>query len=196
MTKHLSEAERRAQILQAARAVFIEKGFLSARVQDVAKRAGLSKGAVYFYFPSKRELFLALVNVENESTYSFLDEAERDPRPVALKLIDLSRRYLDYFAVREHPPRFFLMMSEQAIRDEEIQEEVHAVHHSFVDAAARLVAQGIAEGTFRELDPIAVAELLKALVDGLAGEAAVGVRPDHDRLARDGIQVLLRGLLT
>ena len=56
MTRHASQAERRAQILRAARVVFIENGYLAARVQDVAKRAGLSKGAVYFYFDSKREL--------------------------------------------------------------------------------------------------------------------------------------------
>ena len=61
MTKHLSETERRAQILRAARSVFIEKGYLAARVEDVAKQAGMSKGAVYFYFSSKRELFLALM---------------------------------------------------------------------------------------------------------------------------------------
>ena len=68
MTKHLSEAERRSQILRAARAVFIEKGFLAARVEDVAKRASLSKGAVYFYFSSKRDLFMALVQEEHEAT--------------------------------------------------------------------------------------------------------------------------------
>ena len=61
MTKHQSETDRRNQILRSARAVFIERGYLDARVEDVAKRAGLSKGAVYFYYESKRHLFLTLV---------------------------------------------------------------------------------------------------------------------------------------
>lgn len=196
MTKHLSEAERRAQILKAARAVFIEKGYLGARVQDVAHRAGLSKGAVYFYFQSKRELFMALVHEEHEATYSFLDEAERDPRPAAVKLKSLVDVYLDYFAGLTAPPRFFLMMSEEGIRDEDIQEEVQAVHQHFVDASSRLFAQGIAEGTFAaELDPMAAAQLLKALVDGLMGEAAVGIRPDRELLASHGLRILLTGLL-
>lgn len=195
MTKHQSESERRAQILRSARSVFVEKGFLEARVADVAERANLSKGAVYFYFSSKRELFLALVREEHENTYSFLDQAEQDDRPAAVKLLDLGRKYLDYFAGLKSPPRFFIQMVELGIRDEEIREEVQAVHERFVDAVTRILAQGMAEGTFRQLDPQAVAQLLKGLIDGLAGESAIGIRPEPERLAGDGIQMILQGLL-
>lgn len=195
MTKHMSETERRSQILRAARSVFIEKGYQVARVQDVAKRASLSKGAVYFYYSSKRELFLALVREEHEATYSFLDNAEKDPRPAAVKLMELGMRYLDYFAGLKSPPRFFLMMCEIGIRDEEIREEVQAVHASFIDSVTRIMAQGMAEGSFRQLDPEAVAQMLKALIDGLAGESAVGLRPDKERLAVTGMQLILHGIL-
>ncbi len=195
MTKHQSEAERRSQILRAARAVFIDKGFIAARVEDVAKRAGLSKGAVYFYFSSKRDLFLALVQEEHENTYSFLDRAEQDHRAAAVKLVDLGQQYLAYFAGLKSPPRFFLMMCEQGIRDDEIREEVQAVHQRFVDAATRILAQGMKEGTFREADPHGVAMILKAIIDGLAGQAAIGIRPDRDKLVNDGLSTLLHGLL-
>jgi AcrR family transcriptional regulator len=195
MTKHLSEAERRSQILRAARAVFIEKGFLAARVEDVAKRAGLSKGAVYFYYSSKRDLFMALVQEEHESTYSFLEKAEQDHRPAAIKLLDLGQQYLDYFAGLKSPPRFFLMMCEQGIRDDEIRQECQAVHERFVDAATRILAQGMAEGAFRKADPLAVAQILKAIIDGMAGQSAIGVRPDKDRLMQDGLQMILHGIL-
>lgn len=195
MTKHMSEPERRAQILRAARSVFIEKGYQLARVEDVAKRASLSKGAVYFYYSSKRDLFLALVREEHENTYSFLDNAEKDPRPAAVKLMELGMRYLDYFAGLKSPPRFFLMMCEIGIRDEEIREEVQAVHQSFIDSVTRIMAQGMAEGSFRQLDPQAVAQLLKALIDGLAGESAVGLRPDKELLAVSGMQLILHGIL-
>lgn len=196
MTRHLPEGERRTQILRAARAVFIDKGYGTARVEDVAARAGLSKGAVYFYFQSKRDLLMALVQEEHENTYSFLDQAEVDGRPAAVKMLDLGQKYLDYFAGLKSPPRFFLMMCEQGIRDEEIREEVQAVHQRFVDAATRILAQGQVEGAFRAGDPAAMAALLKAIIDGLAGEAAIGIRPDRDRLVTDGIAMLLYGILT
>lgn len=195
MTKHLSETERRNQILRAARAVFIEKGFLAARVEDVAARAGLSKGAVYFYFPSKRHLFMALVSEEHENTYGFLQQAEEDVRPAIVKLLDLGLKYLDYFAGLKSPPRFFLMMCEQGIRDDEIREECQAVHQQFVDSATRILAQGMAEGAFRESDPHAIAMMLKAMIDGLAGQSAIGIRPERDRLMTDGLQMILHGIL-
>ncbi len=87
------------------------------------------------------------------------------------------------------------MMCEMGIRDAEVREECQAIHGRFVDAATRIVAQGAAAGAFRELDPVAVAQIFKALIDGLAGQAAIGIRPDRQRLATDGIDMVLRGIL-
>ncbi|MDP2312551.1 MAG: TetR/AcrR family transcriptional regulator [Pseudomonadota bacterium] len=195
MTRHLSEGERRAQILRAARGIFIERGYLAARVEDVAKRANLSKGAVYFYFESKRAIFDALVDEEHAITISFLEEADRDTRPAAIKLVELGRKYLDYFAGLKTPPRFFLLMSEMAIRDEDIRKRVNAIHQRFVDRIAAVVEQGMKEGVFEVYDPMAVGLVLKALIDGLAGQSAVGVRPDVERLSTDGLRLILHGLL-
>ncbi|MCA9568259.1 MAG: TetR/AcrR family transcriptional regulator [Myxococcales bacterium] len=195
MTKHLSEGERRAQILRASRSVFVEKGYLAARVQDIARRAGLSKGAVYFYFASKRDLFMALVAEEHENTYSFLDQADADERPAVVKLLDLGQKYLDYFAGLKSPPRFFLMMTEMAVRDDEIRNDVVAVHSRFVAAAASILAQGMDEGTIRRGDPEAMAQMLKAIIDGLAGQSAIGIRPDQQRLLDGGIQFVLHGIV-
>ena len=128
MTRHLSEAERRAQILRAARSLFVENGYLATRMEDVAKRAHLSKGAVYFYFNSKRTLFDALIEEEHATTLSFLEAAANDPRPAAQKLIELGWQYLNYFAGLKSPPRFFLLMSEMAIRDEVIRERATEIH--------------------------------------------------------------------
>ena len=55
-------AERRpAEIIAAALALFAEKGFAATRIEEIAARAGLSKAAVYLYFPSKSEVFKATV---------------------------------------------------------------------------------------------------------------------------------------
>lgn len=52
---------RPEEILEAALAVFVEQGFATARVEDIARQAGLSKGALYLYFPSKEAMLNALV---------------------------------------------------------------------------------------------------------------------------------------
>ncbi|ALL13152.1 TetR/AcrR family transcriptional regulator [Caulobacter henricii] len=54
-------ADRPEEILAAALEVFAERGFAAARVEEVARRAGVSKGAVYLYFETKEALFRAVV---------------------------------------------------------------------------------------------------------------------------------------
>jgi AcrR family transcriptional regulator len=55
------KADRPGEIVQAAMAVFAEKGFAAARLDEIAARAGVSKGAVYLYFETKEEIFRAVV---------------------------------------------------------------------------------------------------------------------------------------
>ena len=59
---HRRQPEARPeQILEAALTVFGEQGFAAARVEEIARRAGLSKGALYLYFPSKEAMLNALI---------------------------------------------------------------------------------------------------------------------------------------
>jgi AcrR family transcriptional regulator len=57
------KAERPGEIAQAALAVFAEKGFAAARLDEIAARAGVSKGALYLYFATKEDLFRAVVHL-------------------------------------------------------------------------------------------------------------------------------------
>ncbi len=52
---------RPQELLDAALALFVEKGFAASRAEEVAQRAGVSKGTLYLYYPSKEELFKAVV---------------------------------------------------------------------------------------------------------------------------------------
>src|SRR6185437_10261003 len=67
--------ERPRQILAAALEVFGEHGLANARLEDIAKRAGLSKGTIYLYFPNKEELFREMVR---QLIVTQLEEGERE----------------------------------------------------------------------------------------------------------------------
>jgi AcrR family transcriptional regulator len=55
------KADRPGEIVEAAMAVFAEKGFAAAKLDDIAARAGVSKGAIYLYFATKEDIFRAVV---------------------------------------------------------------------------------------------------------------------------------------
>jgi len=64
---------RPQELLAAAIDLFVERGFAATRLEDVARRAGVSKGTLYLYYTNKEELFKAVVR---ESILPFLGEAE------------------------------------------------------------------------------------------------------------------------
>ena len=80
---HLSEAQPRRrdkearpqQLLDAALSLFVEKGFTATRAEEVAKLAGVSKGTLYLYYPSKEELFKAVVRHNLSSLIAEGEEA-------------------------------------------------------------------------------------------------------------------------
>src|SRR5262252_8704646 len=65
---------RPAELLAAALDLFVERGYAATRLDDVARRAGVSKGTVYLYFSSKEELFKAVVR---EGLVPLLERGEK-----------------------------------------------------------------------------------------------------------------------
>ena len=155
--------ERPKQILDAAFAVFAERGLAAARLEDIARHAGLSKGTIYLYFPNKEELFREVVR---STVIAFIErgeavsETERDPRQALLGWMD---GYWDWIRSPFYPAMHRLVNSEL---------------HSFPDLAAfyatevveraqRLVCgmieRCIEAGVFRQMDPLVAARMLSGL---------------------------------
>src|SRR5438067_10251616 len=105
--------ERPRQILAAALEVFGEHGLAGARLDDIAKRAGLSKGTIYLYFPNKEELFREMVR---DIVVGQLEVAERAVREstasVTETLTDFMRAYWRRIRGPHFGPLFRLIHAE------------------------------------------------------------------------------------
>lgn len=89
--------EAKGRILEAANQIFAEKGYRQSTMDDVAKKIGVSKGALYLYFGSKEELFEAIARTEplalKEILYSTFNE-KRSPLESASEFFDgMMKRY-------------------------------------------------------------------------------------------------------
>ena len=71
----LPRSERRAQLLDAAKDVFVERGYHAAAMDEIAVRAGVSKPVLYQHFPGKLELYLALLDVNIDAFVTTVAEA-------------------------------------------------------------------------------------------------------------------------
>ena len=92
--QRLPRSARRAQLLEAAQAAFVESGYHAAAMDDIADRAGVSKPVLYQHFPGKLELYLALLDKHSEALEQLVREAlGLDPRQQGARLRD-DRRVL------------------------------------------------------------------------------------------------------
>jgi AcrR family transcriptional regulator len=84
-----SDSAKRRQIIEGARAVFLAQGFDAASMNDIARKAGVSKGTLYVYFKSKEDLFEAIAEeqcrMQAEGVFEF-DSADHDVAAVLTKL--------------------------------------------------------------------------------------------------------------
>ena len=141
---------RPGELLKAALALFVEKGFAATRVEEVAARAGVSKGTLFLYFASKEELFKAVVR-ENASRH--LTEALRELEGFAGASSDLLREFLRrWWRLYGGTPAAGLtkLMLSEATHFPELarwfQDEVVQPSHALL---RRIVQRGIDRGEFR-----------------------------------------------
>jgi AcrR family transcriptional regulator len=87
----------RARLLDAARAVFEDAGFLDARISDIADRAGLSHGSFYHYFDSKEQVFREVAESLEELLTAPDPDRPHDPPSEIERLRRANRRYLDRY---------------------------------------------------------------------------------------------------
>ena len=162
-------AERPQEILNAALAQFVETGFAGTRLDDVARRAGLSKAAIYLYFDDKLSLFQGVIRqaiTANLMTVETMLAAHRGP------VAGLLPRILEFMAGRiEDTPA--ASIAKLVIAESRAFPEIG--HFYLKEVIGRglpllegLITRGIAQGEFRKVDPaMTVRSLMGALL--LAG---------------------------
>ena len=87
------DSAKRQQILDGAKRCFLAQGFDGASMNDIVKAAGVSKGTVYAYFPSKERLIEALIFRDRRQQAEQTVVIERVERPIAEVLYDLAMRF-------------------------------------------------------------------------------------------------------
>jgi len=160
--------ERPQEILDAALALFVEKGFAATRLDDVAERAGLSKAAIYLYFDDKTGLFLDVVR---QAVASNLDMVETMLAAHRGPVAPLIPRILEFMATRiEETPMASvakIVISESRAFPEIGRFYLKEVIGRGMPLMEGLIARGIAQGEFRKVDPgLTVRTMIGAMLLG------------------------------
>ncbi|RAM35081.1 TetR/AcrR family transcriptional regulator [Arthrobacter globiformis] len=160
----LPRDERRAQLLAAAQEVFVANGYHGAAMDEIAETAHVSKPVLYQHFPSKRELYLALLDSHLEALTELMLGAMNSTTDNKERVQAVMRAYFRFIDSDDQAHR--LVFESDLINDADVSSRLETFNKTFAEAIARIIAEDTKL-------PLLEAQLLGR---GLAGMAQVSAR--------------------
>jgi len=187
--------ERREQIIIAAMAVFVRLGFHEARMDDIVKQSGLSKGALYWYFKSKDDIIAAIMDRFIDREMQGLEEALQLQSPVSEKLLKLNEAILE--EMRSMIGLMPIMYEFYAVgmRKKHVRKALLKYFRPTQKLLAELIQQGIDSGEFVPVEADEIAVDLIAFYEGLLLLAVLDPKNvDLEKSGISGIRLIVEGL--
>ena len=169
-TKEDAEVTRQ-NLLGAALKVFSRQGYTAARLEDVAEEAGVTRGAIYWHFKNKADLYNTLVAETLGGIQSVVDRAVRRGG----SFLEIQRRVMIYITTLSEVDEVYRAVMELTVRkigyEPELQEGLRAKNKAARQVETELAGyfrMGIAIGEVRaELDPVIAARSMMAYMNGI-----------------------------
>jgi AcrR family transcriptional regulator len=204
MPRVLQDYKIRAKkrIVEAAITVFAKKGYHQAKMSDIAKEVGVSKGTLYQYFKSKEELFEAVVQIP-------FRKIQEEPLSALLEsgnLLDISSNtFYDklwstplFFSEPSWPPSLMFEIVSEASRNQELANSLQSMYDEAFKYLAAFFEDQKEKGVIhREVNTSTLALGLIALQDGLQGYELFGMaRTETGEAWSEISKILLRSVMT
>jgi len=167
------KAEVKEKIVQAAIESFAQTGFDRTKMEDIAKRLGLSKGTIYLYFKSKEDLFLAICEYN-------IQKGDKEDAGLFMRKENVAsdaEQIYDNIRRREQGnDRVMLEMVAESARNPKLRKAMYELHVKVHEHVMQGVRNKIEQGFLRkDVDAISLAIALVALYDGLAVNRMLGI---------------------
>ena len=146
---------RPGELVEAALDLFVEKGYAATRVEEVAARAGVSKGTLFLYFPSKEDLFKAVVRESIVGRFAeWSDQMDEFTGSTGEMLRACYQAWWERIGNTRASGITKLMLCEAGNFPEIAQFYQHEVIEPAQQLICRVLARGVASGEFRAVDPV------------------------------------------
>jgi AcrR family transcriptional regulator len=184
--------EARSRITEVAKSLFVERGFHGTSMDDIAAAVGVSKGALYLYFPGKIDLLRAIQAQSREYSRQWMDDAVNTADP-SRDLLGIFDDVFERVADRRHLALWSELMG-ASIHDAEIRAAISLDHREDRRSLGRFLARLQERGL---LDPAADLEVLTfaliALFQGAVWEIMLGLDAARTRRCLEaGLRATLR----
>ena len=157
----LPRMARRAQLLRAARNVFVANGYHAAAMDEIAERAGVSKPVLYQHFPGKLDLYLALLDDSSEELLRRLHDALRSTDDNKERV---TATITAYFAFVDDPAGSYRLLFESDLTNEAaVRERLDRLNAACADEIAKIIAEDtglpVEESTLLAIGLVGIAQV-------------------------------------
>ena len=187
--------ERRTQIREAAMRVFARAGFQATRMDDIVAETGLSKGALYWYYQSKDEIILSIMDNMFDRELAGLEALQVDERLASDRLIEFTQLAASDLKRYTRLLPLFYEFYALAFRNKTVRKALTRYLRQYFALIEPIIQQGIERGEFRALDPKEAAIAAGSLFEGtLLLWVYDPETVKFDRHIETGMRLLLDGL--
>ena len=165
--KQLLRDQRKEQIMSAALNVISSKGYEQSRMDDIVLESDLSKGAIYWYYKSKKEVYLSLVDHWVSEYSSGMFEALDKTQSASGKLKKLFNFFSNQF--KTNPTTFKVLVEfwRMASLDNSFNKKLQHVYLDFQDYLIEIIDLGIKNGEFKKVNPRITALSILINIEGI-----------------------------
>lgn len=189
-------ADRKDLILNTAEDVFAQRGFDEARMDDIAERAGLSKGAIYWYFKKKHDIITALLDRVFRRSINSMRTLASEDATVVVRLTRIGQQISrDYQAMSRLMPvalEFYAI----ALRQRNVRKHLAAMYAEIISIFVPLIEEGIRRDELDSaLDARQAATTLVGIYEGLGLVWSISPKTvDWKTLGPEAIVMFINGL--
>ena len=189
------QKDTKKKILDSAFNVFVSNGYNDTTMSHIVKESGLSKGAIYHYYNSKKELFASLI--DHWEVFSFPDFYSKDNKDESAE--DTLRRFADtvYDVFCDNPDVFLAEIEFWALanKDKEINERSKVLYDKILTLFELVLNKGIRNNEFKSIDTEIIAMELLSVFQGINWFCLFGGDKDIVRkYLKQSVEVILKGI--
>ena len=143
---------RKNQILDAAMEVITQNGYENSRMDDVVKSSNMSKGAIYWYYKSKKDLYLDLVNYWVMRYSDMVAKIMEKDQKASSQLKQILNYFIDEYEKDPEPFKALTEFWSMAQKDDDFHKKVQKVYAAFLEVIESIITNGKNSGEFKNVN--------------------------------------------
>ena len=164
MKNNLLKENSKNQILDSALKVFVKKGYSKTTMDDIVANSGMSKGAIYHHYDSKKDLFLSLIEYWEQYFFSNIFDKDIDKTNSDDLLREIAKDVVDTFKNRKYVFLAELEFWSLANHDEEIRKRTKSLYVRLLSMFRKIIIKGIDSGVYKKINvDVAAISVMTAL---------------------------------